>query len=320
MLRSRRTIPALLCPLLLSLCGCQTESPSSEQAAPQRVTIAVTSYPLLAMTQRMAESAADVELVVQGPSTSPQWKPTAEAVQSMQSATRILISGGDHEPWLQRVTVPRSRLIDTADGYYSEFIRIPDATVHQHGPDGSHSHPGVVWATWLDPQLALSQMERTRDVLLQLLPDAAGDIRQAADGMAEEFRQLDERLNQLAASSSDAKIMVLGDAPVYQYLTQRLGWDLKYIHLPSHGPLTEDERASLTNAIAEHQPDVVWVQTTHAEERDSLKENHDVRFVLIDLCEKQAKGRSLIERMMQNLDRIQAALPIHHLESSPGGH
>ena len=308
MLRSRNTIPAALSVLVLSLAGCGSESPRPSESVPQRVTVAVTSYPLLAMAQRMAGPAAEVELVIQGQSTSPEWKPTPDAIRTMQDATRILINGGDYEPWLQRVTVPRSRLIDTAKGYYGQFIRIPDATIHQHGPEGSHSHPGVVWATWLDPQLGLSQMEQTRDVLLTLLPDHAADIRQAADGMADEFRQLDRRVEEIAEATSESSVTVLGDAPLYQYLVQRLGWELHYVHLPSHGPLSDDKRASLTSAIEEHQPSVVWVQSALSDELTALKGDSEVPFVLIDLCETPQEEGSLTERLMQNLDRIQSAV------------
>lgn len=307
MLRSPERWMAAFC-VLLMFSGCTSERPPSPTADPERVSIAVTSYPLLAMAEGMAGSAADVEMVIEEGTSSPEWKPTSEAIQTMQKATRILISGGDYEPWLQRVTVPRSRLVDTAEGYYGQFVRIPDAVVHQHGPDGSHSHPGVVWATWLDPQLALSQLERTRDVLLPLLPDHVAEIQKAADRLADEFRQLDERLDQLAESTSDAEITVLGDAPVYQYLAQRLGWKLTYVHLPGHGPLTEEQRSSLTTAMDEQQPSMVWLQQTLAEEVVLTEGDRDRPVAVIDLCQSANPARSLTERLEGNLDRIEAVL------------
>lgn len=295
--------------LLCLFCGCDTESGPATDSPSEPVTIAVTSYPLLAMAEEMAGSAADVELIVDGESSSPDWKPTPDAIRKMQQATRILISGGDYEPWLQRVTVPRSRLVDTAEGYYSEFIRIPDAVIHQHGPDGSHSHPGVVWATWLDPRLAVSQLERTRDVLVKVLPDSSAEIRQAADGLSAELGRVELRLEEIATSTADQKITVLGDAPVYQYLVQRLGWDLHYVHLPGQGPLTEHDRQSMADAIQEHQPQVVFVRTTLSDELALLKGDGDISFVPIDLCEFVNADRSLAERLMGNLDRIEALLP-----------
>ncbi len=307
-----RSIPvmtmAALAGTILSLSGCTSEPPRPAKSGAERVTFAVTSYPLLAMTETMAGAAADVSLVTEGGSPSPDWKPTSAGIQAMQRATRILISGGDYEPWLQRVTIPRSRLVDTADGYYDQFVRIPDAVIHQHGPDGSHSHPGVVWATWLDPRLAMSQLERTRDVLLKVLPDQTAEVRGAADGMSEQLRQLDSRLEQLAASTAGKSITVLGDAPVYQYLVQRLGWELHYIHLPDHGPLSDADRESLTKAIAEHQPSLVLLRATLSGEQAALQGDSAVPFALVDLCETADAERSLVERLGQNLDAIAAAL------------
>ncbi|MCH2200323.1 MAG: metal ABC transporter substrate-binding protein [Fuerstiella sp.] len=292
------------------LLGCDQAVELHESSISRRVTIAVTSYPLLAMAEEMAGDAADVELVVSSGTTSPDWKPNSSAVQKMQQATRILISGGDYEPWLQRVTVPRSRLIDTSQGFYDQFVRIPDAVIHQHGPDGNHSHPGVVWATWLDPQLATSQLNQTRDVLLSVLPDSEANIHKVADRLAEDFRRLDDRLKEMAIVTSDGAVTVLGDAPVYQYLTKRLGWELKYIHLPSVGPLTDEDRASIQTAIAEYEPTVVFLRSTLETLQDDLSRQSLVPIVPIDLCEHADDQQTLVRRMSQNLTAIDGAVSL----------
>lgn len=296
----------LVLPVSISGCGSAADRPPQDAA--ERPSFAVTSYPLLFMVERLAGDAADVELVTARADDSPDSRPDAEAIRRMQQATRILISGGDYEPWLQRVTLPRSRLIDTAKGYYDQFVRIPDAVMHQHGPDGSHSHPGVVWATWLDPQLAMSQLDQTRDVLLETLPTADSGIRRAADELASEFQQLDECLRQIEQATSDVEINVLGDAPVYQYLIRRLGWELNYVHLPARGPLSDEDHESMRQAIAEQQPTVVLVRSTLAEELDALRGDSDVPFVVIDLCESAHAERTMVQRMQQNLDAIQAVV------------
>jgi zinc transport system substrate-binding protein len=300
----RSSDAALFALLLVSVAGCDSQSSAPAPVARERVSIAVTSYPLFVMADEIAGDFADTTLVVSGDLTSPDWKPTREAIRTMQNATRILISGGDYEPWLQRVTLPRSRLVDTARGYYDQFVRIPDAVIHQHGPDGSHSHPGVVWSTWLDPQLAMSQLDQTRDVLLEVLPDAESPIRRAADSLTQEFVYLDERLGELAGKSVDSGVTVLGDAPVYQYLTARLGWELNYVHLPAHGPLSEEDLSSLRTAIEEHQPSIVFVRSTLADELAELQAGSEIPLVLIDLCETVDTGQTLVQRLSGNLAGI----------------
>lgn len=294
--------------LVVGVTGCRSSSDDQANETPERMMFAVTSYPLLVMAQQLAGETADVELVTNGSTASPDQRPDSDSIRTMQRATRILISGGDYEPWLQRVTLPRSRLIDTAQGYYDQFVRIPDAVIHQHGPEGGHSHPGVVWATWLDPQLLTSQLDQTRDVLLDVLPDSAAAIRKAADSLAEEFRRLDDRVEEIMAETSDVGITVLGDAPVYQYLTQRLGWGLNYVHLPARGPLSDEDRRSLEKAIAEHQPTVVFVRSTLTDNLSELRGDSEVPFVIIDLCETSDDDRTLVQRMAQNLDAVQATV------------
>ncbi len=288
--------------------GC--EKPPDQPSTPvsERISIAVTSYPLLAMAKQIAGDSADIELVVSN-GTSPDWKPQPGAIRKMQQSRRILISGGDYEPWLQRVTLPRSRLIDTARGYYDQLIRVPDAVMHQHGPEGGHSHPGIIWATWLDPRLVISQLDQTRDVLLEILPDSEASIRKASDGLAQEFRRLDVHLEEIAAMTADVGITVLGDAPVYQYLVERLGWHLNYVHVPAQSPLSEKDRGSLQKAIAEYQPTLVFVRSTLADELERMHSDSEAPFVLIDLCQIADDDQTLVQRMAQNLDVIQRSIP-----------
>ena len=287
--------------------GCAKPSDQPLRPVSEPVTIAVTSYPLLAIAKQIAGDSAHIELFISN-EMSPNWTPQADVIRKMQQSSRILISGGDYEPWLQRVTLPRSRLVDTAQGYYDQLIRIPDAVMHQHGPEGGHTHPGVVWATWLDPRLVMSQLDQTRDVLLDILPDSAASIRKASDGLTQKFRRLDTRLEQFAAATANVRITVLGDAPVYQYLTQRLGWALNYVHLSSQSPLPDKDREALQKAIAEQQPTFVFVRHTLANELEQMHKETEAVFVLIDLCQVPDDKHTLVQRMDRNLDAIQRGL------------
>jgi len=300
---------ALLGWICLWFAGCQ---PSTDFAAPdttpQQPVVAVTSYPLMEFAQQIAGVTADVKFFIEGPQHSPEWKPTSSVIQTMQQADHILINGGDYEPWLQRVTLPRSRLTDTARGYYDQFVRIPDAVIHQHGPDGGHSHPGVVWATWLDPELAMSQAEQTRDVLLTLLPGATAEIRRSADALMSELRQLNDRVGELADKSPDTPLRVVGDAPVYQYLARRLNWDLKYVHWPRSEPLTEADQLAMEQLIKEFKPSLVLIRSTQQSDYSDVVANDGPQTVLIDMCEEPAKNQTLMQRLQQNLDRIETAI------------
>ena len=290
--------------------GCDTPRAVQPAAAETHPVIVVTSYPLLAMVQAVAGELIDAELIVPRTTTSRNWRPSADAVQEMQRASRILISGGDYEPWMQRVTLPRSRLIDTAIGYYDEFIRIPDAVIHQHGPDGRHSHAGTVWATWLDPELAESQLQQVKTCLEELLPDQRNRIRAAAEEMDGELQHLDHLIRHVAAATAESSILALGDAPVYQCLIRRLGWSLQYVHLPDTGPLSEERQKELTDAIAAEKPAIVLVRSTLWEQMDELRPAVDVPFVSVDLCEFPDSDQSLTSRLRGNMVNISRALEI----------
>ena len=302
----RRTVPGpfqrAAVAILLLIPACRTDDDVAlSSSAPEPTVIAVTSYPLLVMAQELAGEHAEVQLVTEDDVASPDWKPTNSGIHQMQGATKILISGGDFEPWLQRVTIPKSRLVDTADGYYDQFIRISDALLHQHGPEGAHSHPGVVWTTWLDPQLAQSQLDRVREVLVQMLPHAASDIHRVADKRSEQLEQLEQRLEQLKQRYSDVRIT--GDAPVYQYLTRRLGWKLDYAHWPTHGSVPDEQKAELQQLISEDRPQLLLIQSDHMDDLGDV----GVPVCSVDLCIHAAGDADFWQRLEENLTRLEAA-------------
>ena len=100
------------------------------------------------------------------------WEPSGDQIAEFQSADLVLLNGADYAKWTLRATLPWSRTVVTCEGMEEELIEIPDAVVHSHGPEGEHSHAGLVSETWLDPDLAiLTGPHGLRGALCKLAPD-----------------------------------------------------------------------------------------------------------------------------------------------------
>ena len=129
--------------LLISGCGDVKDSSSTDRSsnstADKKPVVMVTSQPLFEVADLLAGDHLEVHKITPDNIASRNWKPQKDDVKRLQNANMILISGAGYEPWKDRVSLPGSRLKDTATGYYSEFIRIPDAITHQHGPEGKHA-------------------------------------------------------------------------------------------------------------------------------------------------------------------------------------
>jgi len=167
--------------LLCHLAGCQpaatpASTPPTSSARPLK--IVVTSQVLLEMTQAICNDRFEVVKLIPNGISSRHWEPSGDDARALQQAKLILISGAGYEPWKDRVSLPGSRVKDTAAGYYGDFMRIPDAVSHQHGPEGKHSHPGTVWATWLDPNLAIAQLQHVTNACVKIAPERESEWQQ----------------------------------------------------------------------------------------------------------------------------------------------
>ncbi len=277
--------------------------------------IIVTSQPLLHMASKIVGDAADVVLIVPDDVLSRNWSPTADDAGTMQEARLILISGAGYEPWKDRVSLPGSRTRDTAAGYYDQLIRIPDAVTHQHGPDGEHSHPGTVWATWLDPDLCAAQLHQVSLSCGRLMPEQKPAIEAAEAGLAAELHSLNVIINSLKAADADAGRVVFSDAPHYHYLTRRLGWTLSYLHWNGVDTLSDVNRAELLDAFrtdtntTPNQRRIFLMDSRRSAATAAFVRESGGIVVRIDLCETSSnESASMSARLKQNLERIRDAI------------
>ncbi|MFO1003054.1 MAG: zinc ABC transporter substrate-binding protein [Planctomycetaceae bacterium] len=247
--------------LLICGCGEVTDSSSTDRSsnptADKKPVVVVTSQPLFEVAGLLAGNYIEVHKITPNSIASRNWKPQKEDVKRLQNADLILISGAGYEPWKDRVSLPGSRLKDTAVGYYSRFIRIPDAITHQHGPEGKHAHPGTVWATWLDPELAESQCTKVADLFVELQPEASEQINIALTEIKTQLAKTQTLATEISAKTSAQKITIIGDSPHYHYLTSKLSWEFQYVYWDESQELTsaaKEELATLAQKLPKDQP------------------------------------------------------------------
>lgn len=304
---------AIVVSSLMSGCA-ETEQPKADASKfKDRSQIVVTSEPLFQMTQTLVGDGVKTVLVVPAGISSPDWSPTAEDGRIMQQAAQILLSGAGYEPWKDRVSLPGSRVRDTAAGYYDQLIRIPDAVTHQHGPAGSHSHPGTVWATWLDPELCAGQLHQVSRNCVRLMPERKQSIETAEAKLAAELNSLNSMVAVIKAAVENESLTVYADAPRYQYLIQRLGWELQYLHWRASDPLTDANRAELLELLkpesetagTEHKQRLFLLDSRQSIETETFVRESGWTVIRIDLCETPTDEKStLAGRLKENLQRI----------------
>ena len=118
--------------------------------------VLATNYPLYFFASEIAGDAVDVRMPdIDGDPA--MWVPGPADFSQLQAADLIILNGAGYESWLAFTSLPSGLLLDTTADIQDRLLPIENVTLHQHGPQGEHSHQGAAFTTWLDPQIAIEQ-------------------------------------------------------------------------------------------------------------------------------------------------------------------
>ncbi len=296
---------------VVTVAGCTSKSADlAKPSAPTATRVVVTSLVAEQIALELAESHFEVSKVVPDDTVSRLWTPKSDDVKTMQNAGLILLQGAGYDPWKDRATLPGSRLVDVSKGIYSEFIRIPDAVTHQHGPEGKHSHPGTVWATWLNPELVLSQVSTVESALTKKQPDHADAISKVSAKLRAQIQGQQEKVVTLRKSLEGQKITLLADNSNYRYLAKAVGLECRYLHWPESEALSTEHQAELETVLKESPSDgqkIFLLDSRQAEATQGIAEAAGLKVVRIDVCEHRT-DESVWMRLAGNIERLASAL------------
>lgn len=224
---------ALALLLILSACGgngpntAEQAAPATE-AAPEKLLVYTVNEPLAYFAERLGGDAFEVVFPAPADEDPAFWSPDAETIAAYQAADLILLNGAGYAKWVERATLPSSKLVDTTAGVADRLIELSGGVTHSHGPEGEHEHQGWAFTTWLDPTIALEQARAVALSLQTQLPDSATDIDQRLGGIEADLQALDTRLSAAAEAIGDEPLLF--SHPVYQYLIARYGLNGHQVH------------------------------------------------------------------------------------------
>lgn len=206
--------------------------------AEEKPVVYASSYPLYYFAAEIA--GGDVEVRLPEIKGDPAyWAPDGDQVAALQSADLILLNGAGYESWLDFVSLREERLVVTTAGLGDRLLPLEEAVVHQHGPEGEHSHAGTAFTTWLDPKLAAAQAKAIADAMAQLAPDSAAGFQERQQLLSQRLETLDRDFAQ--AFSKLGVQPVVFSHPVYQYLAERYDINGRSVHWePEFAPGTRD--------------------------------------------------------------------------------
>jgi zinc transport system substrate-binding protein len=298
--------PMLIGALLLGCRGERTEVPAPSAEGP-RPRVFVVNYPLYYFATRIAGDSAEVVFPAPDHVDPDFWRPRSETIEQYQQANLILVNGAGFGRWLDRATLPESRIRNTSESFRDQLIMLPDAIVHQHGPGGEHAHEGLASHTWLGPELARQQAAATKDALAQLLPVEADELESRWQALDRDLGDLEDEFRRLGESHPDLRIYA--SHPRYDYLARFCRWEVRNFHWEPDETPNDRQWETFAERHEEHGAEIMlWEAPPTAETAERLRNEFQVEPVPFYTLSNRPADGDYLSAMRENLARLSEAL------------
>jgi zinc transport system substrate-binding protein len=293
---------------LLTTCfvGCSKASNSAIESTQRsgKPIVYTVNYPLAFFAKRIGGDSIEVVCPVPEGVDPIHWTPNADAIANFQSADLILLNGAGYAKWTDYATLPSSRIAITTREVTDQYIEVPDAITHSHGPDDQHSHAGLAVETWLDSRLAIGQASVIRDELEKLLPDSTSELQANFDSLRSELEDLDAEIESLFAAAPKTW---LASHPVYDYLARRYSIDLESLHWEPDELPTEDQCLEFEKLLSEHPASLMLWEDQPLEQTTSRLAELGVKVVTFRPLAGKPDSGDYLSGMRENLNNLTEA-------------
>ncbi len=281
------------------------ESTAATSTEASKLVVYTVNYPLQYFAERIGGDHVDVVFPAPADGDPAFWSPDIAAVAAFQGADLILLNGANYAKWVDKVTLPTSKMISTSESFRDDYIIVEGVVTHSHGPGGEHSHGEAAFTTWLDPALAIAQAGAVHEAMTSARPERAAAFQQGLDALEADLNALNESLRGLVEGKNETPL--LGSHPVYQYLARAYELDLVSVHFELDEVPEPEGWRELQHLLEDHPARwMLWEGDPLAETADKLREL-GVESVVFDPCgNRPAAGDylSIMQSNVANMERI----------------
>lgn len=282
--------------------SCSQPEREPDESGAQPVKVVSVNYPLHYFAGRIGGSLVDATFPLPPDVDPAYWNPVAEEIALFQQADLILTNGAGYAGWVEKVSLPSSRMVNTSKGFSDGYLELQEGVTHTHGPGGKHEHLGFAFTTWLDFKNALAQAKAVRNALVKRIPDAETTLEDNFKDLKADLIALDEKAAQSTAQLLESRLYA--SHPVYQYFASGYNLSILSEHWePGEMPNDAQWVAFEKNLREAPAGIMVWEDEPLPEVRDRLQQMGLVVKVFRP-CGNRPKDGDFLTVMNSNLDRL----------------
>ena len=210
----------------------------------------VVNYPLKYFAEAIGGPHVNVTLPIPPDEDPAYWTPSVANIGAYQKADLILLNGAGYARWVNKVSLPRSKTVNTSRAFKDRYIIANEITTHSHGAEGEHAHEALAFTTWLDLSLAEQQAQAIYQAFLRNLPELKSYLMDNYTTLKSNLLALDHQFKTVIAENPSMPLLF--SHPVYDYLIVRYALNGRSLHWEPDQVPTADQMNELQRIRAEH--------------------------------------------------------------------
>ena len=277
---------------------------NSSQAA-EPLTVFVVNYPIQYFTERIGGEHVKVVFPAPADVDPAYWMPDRPTIANFQQADLILLNGAGYARWVNKVTLPRFRIVNTSARFKDRYIEAAEVITHTHGSQGDHAHEALAFTTWIDFSLAAEHARAIAAALNRKRP-ALRDIFEKNYALLEkDLMTLDRAIKEIVSKDRTRPLVV--SHPVYEYFARGYGLNIKSVHWEPDGILTNKQIMELNGILKEHPAKwMIWEGNVMKQSAEKLKAI-GVGSLVFNPCGNTPDQGDFLSVMGQNVKNLKSA-------------
>lgn len=271
----------------------------------EKLTIYVVNYPLKYFAERIAGEHATVVFPAPADVDPAYWMPDAKTISDYQRADLILLNGANYAKWVNKVSLPRFRMVNTSEAFKDRYIEAAEILTHSHGAEGKHAHEALAFTTWIDFSLAAEQAKAIAKALNRKKPSLEDIFQRNYQELEKDLLKLDRDMKALVSKDISKPFTV--SHPVYDYLARGYGLNIKSVHWEPDEVVDDRQLMELQNILKDHPAKwMIWEGEPIKESVEKLK-TIGMQSVVFDPCGNTPDQGNFISMMQENVQNLKAA-------------
>jgi zinc transport system substrate-binding protein len=233
--------------------------------------------------------------------------PDTETISAYQRADLILLNGANYAKWVNKVTLPQFRLVNTSASFKDQFIENASILTHSHGPEGEHAHEALAFTTWIDFDLAAKQAKAIAIAFSRRKPDLRGTFEENYAALENDLMTLDRDIKKTVSGNRQQPLIT--SHPVYDYFSRRYGLNIKSVHWEPDEKPSNEQWVELQNLLKDHPATwMIWEGDPIRESVENL-ETLGINSLVFDPCGNAPATGNFMTVMRQNVENLRGAFP-----------